>query len=174
MYLQKIKLMGKTHVIVIDLDNTLLALKSNRVYTMGTIDIDNLKMRPYAIQLLCHLYSHFDIILFTTGTKEYAESCLLTYFSQVKHMFAHVLSRKHSVDSDKLFGAPKHSEYVQLFYKKKKHFIGVDDLGSINMDQNFVKIYAVKPYYGATNDCELKRLWELIKSDFKLVRNYRK
>jgi hypothetical protein len=154
--------------VVIDLDNTLLVSKSNKVYTLGGISIDNLKMRPYAIQLLCHLYSHFDIILFTTGTKEYADSCISTYFSQVKHMFAHILSRKHSVDSNKLYGAPKHSAYVQTFYTLKKYFIGIDDLASLNMDENFIKIYPIKPYYGANNDCELKYLWETIKCDFKL------
>jgi NLI interacting factor-like phosphatase len=166
MYFVLIKSMIKKAVVVLDLDNTLLVSKGSS-HTIGSMVFDKLIIRPFAIQLIYKLYNHFDIIIFTTGTDEYARFCVSTYFSQVEYMFAHILSRTQSELSFAMYGFPKHSSYIQSLFRSKRTLIGVDDMVD-NMDANYHKVYQVKPFYGKPRDRHLRKLWRKINVDFKL------
>jgi hypothetical protein len=134
--------------------------------SIGDVNIDYIQTRPYAIQLILNLFNHFDILLFTTGTADYAGACCQTYLLFVDHTFVGVFNRQDAMISNKLFHRYKHSKYIKSKLPNQK-LIGIDDMAPENMDYDgYFKIYKVKPWYGDTNDRSLKFLWKQIKYDF--------
>src|SRR6266436_5858720 len=105
---------GMRRLVIVDLDNTLVAAVDDKVYHIEEIGLeyDNLIVRPYAESFLTWLYNHFDIILFSTGTEEYVYSCISTYLLPVQTKVLHILHSKHADICREKYGKYKHSQYI--------------------------------------------------------------
>src|SRR6266436_5902232 len=156
---------------IVDLDNTLVAAQDDCVYTVDDIEFDNLIIRPFAPEFINWLYKYFDIILFTTGSEKYINTCMETYFIPFQTKISHVLHSGHANLSQKKYGLPKHSEYIKSICQGYHTIIGIDDQSQENMDPDgYSKIYAVEPFLGK-HDFELKRVRKLIDKDFQLSKD---
>ena len=64
------------YTLVLDLDETLIHFTDKkRVYCEGSHDMidEYFNIRPYALQFMRDLSRHFEIVIFTAGTQEYAD-----------------------------------------------------------------------------------------------------
>jgi NLI interacting factor-like phosphatase len=158
--------MNKTAVVVIDLDNTLICAIDKYLYHLDkSINIENIIIRPHAFEFITKLRKLAMLILFTSGTRDYALNCLNVQLYPIRESFSIILTRNDCLKSNALFGKYKHSEYVRRvlynIYKRDVYcdIYLVDDDAKHNADNSsssnedyigYEYVYNIKPFHDIT------------------------
>ena len=127
---------------VLDLDETLISLERKK------LNLENkgiLKFRPGLLKFLTKVKKYYEIIIFTSGTREYGEQ-ILDAIENGKNYFDFKLFREHT-----LFYNNEFIKDISRIGRPLDKIIIVD-----NMPQNYrlqkENGIEIKPFYGEDND----------------------
>ena len=112
-----------------------------------------LNLRPYALETLSILAKYYEIYIFTSATKEYAEK-IMNILDPDSRILNGALHRGHCFLTKK------------GFYIKDLRIVTNKDLNNVLIIDNLSHSFAfqidngvpILPWYGDSNDCELKHL----------------
>lgn len=113
-----------------------------------------MKQRPYLVKMLVTLRKHYELILFTAASEQYAEIVLQSF--EGHQFFDHILSRKQCL----------HIFQRQVFIKDLSILLGGRVIRDIIIVDNKIESYSsnlengipIISYYGQDGDDHLKKL----------------
>ena len=149
---------NKKFTIVLDIDETLVNV------TFDSPDSTNgiCKFRPGLIHFLKSIKPYYEIISFTTNSKEYSES-IISQIEMGKKIFDYNLSREHSLLCGKEF-----IKDISRIGRDMRHIIIVDDKAN-NFKLNKENGILIFPYFGDDdNDVVLYELKKLLILFYKI------
>jgi len=166
---------NKPITLIFDLDETLIHFSLNSIN--DTDNINNKKgeifFRPFLFKILKKLKKNFEIILFTAGLKEYADTVINIIESKIGKIFDCKFYRENlTVNDNKIF------KNISNIGRDLKKIIIIDN-NNENFGNNFNNGIKIKDYFGDNNnifniennnkDNKLKLLYLLLK---KIYRDY--
>ena len=130
---------NKNYSLVLDLDETLIHFKPGNNNEEGVV-----RIRPGVNEFLEEIGQYYELIIFTTGTQEYAD-LLIDAVEEDKIYFDHRLYREHAINID--------NEFVKDLTKIGRP---LDKIIIIDNNPKYFKLQkengiAIKPFFGEDN-----------------------